>query len=538
MPVALAIACGAFAIAGGAAAQPAPAPPAAPPPAAPPAAAPGPAAAGQLGPGEEAADKERPDRLREALAPKAGGLTPQLVANMAVQHSPQVAVADANRDAASGQVVSTVVQYVPKVTLTASYTRLSPVDPAVLGGGPTLVAVGANGPGQLGEGAVTVGACPGDATTQCVFDGAGNPVQVFNAPGLEIPQNLNQYTLNANFSVPISDYFLRAVQSYQAASGAEDALEFQAQAQRLQAAADAKLALYQWIQTRGQRAVATMSVEQAQAQVDDAKVGLAAGTLARADLMRVDAQLAQAQFLQAEAESQEITAEERLRTITGMPPGKPVDVGVDVFVAPAVPRVESADALIAEASKNRIDLDAARAQEEARDDSENVTSAGYLPRVDGVANLTYANPNQRVLFGGDEWNGTWDIGVRATWVINDTFSTIGTAKAARAQTAAATAQRRALEDAVRVEVIGARADLQKAGPSLEAATRGLASAEESYRVTKQLFAYGKSTAVALTDAEVALTNARLRKLAAHVNLLAAMVRLDHATGRDRVRASR
>lgn len=522
-------------------AQPAPAaPPAAPPPAAAPAAPPAGQAradAGQLGPGEDA-NKERPDRLKEALAPRSGGLTPQVVAAMAVQHSPSVAVADANRDAASGQVISTVVQYVPKVTLTASYTRISETDPVSLGGGRSLVAIGPGGPTGQPSGQLGVGPCPQDPTQQCVVDETGATVASVEVPGLAIPQNLNQYLLNANFSVPISDYFLRAVQSYQAASGAEDALEFQAQAQRLQAASDAKLALYNWIQTKGQTAVTVMSVEQAQAQVDDAKVGLNAGSLSRADLLRVEAQLAQAQFTEAEARAQESTAAERLRTLTGMPTNRPMEVGVDVFVAPSVPNAESVDALIAEASKNRLDLDAARAQEEARDDAENVTSAAYVPRVDGVANLTYANPNQRVFLGGDEWNGTWDIGVRATWVINDTFSTIGAARAARAQTVAATAQRRALEDAVRIEVVAARADIQKSGPSLEAATRGLVAAEESYRVTKQLFAYGKATAVSLTDAEVTLTNARLRKLAAHVNLLAATVRLDHATGRDRVREAR
>jgi len=513
--------------------QPAPAPPApradAPAPAAP---DPGRARAdaGQLGPGEEAADKQRPDRLKEALAPKVNGLTPETVATLAVQHSPQVALAQANLDAASGQVVQTVVQYVPHVTLTAQYTHLNEVTQGTIGGGGASL-------GARNEGLVTVGPCPQDPALQCVLDSAGQPVGAVSS-SFTFPQVLDQYLLNANLSVPISDYFLRAVQSYQAAIGAEDALKFTEQAQRLQAAADAKLALFNWINAKGQAAVTQMSVDQAQAQVDDAKIGLAAGSLARADLMRVEAQLAQAQLTDADAKAIEVTNGERLRAVTGMPPDRALAVGIDIFATPSVPKVESAESLLAEARKNRLDLDAARAQEEARDDAENVTNAGYLPRVDGLANLTYANPNQRVFPVTPEWNGTWDVGLRATWVLNDTFSTIGAARAARAQTAAAIAQRRALEDAIRVEVISARADLDKANPQLEAASRGLAAAEESYRVTKQLFAYGKATAVTLTDAEVTLTNARLRKLAAHVNLLAASVRLDHAAGRDRARASR
>lgn len=517
----------AFSTAAPAFAQPAPAVPrqAVPPPAAPAAA---PTTGAELGPAQDAAPAQRPDRLRESLRPVPGGLTPARVAELAQARSANVAVAEANVEAASGQVVQTIVQYVPRVTLTAQYTRISEVDPVSLGGGgPTLV-VGSEGP-------LTTGPCPQDPTLTCVLDGDGSPVQAVDVPAITIPQNLNQYYLNANINVPLSDYFLRAVQSYNAATGAQQALELQRDAQRLQAASDARLALFQWVQAKGQSAVTAMSVEQAQALVEDAKVGVSAGTLARADLMRVEAQLAQAQFTDAEAQSIESTAEERLRTLTGLPPGQPLGVGIDVFTAPATPPVENLDALMAEASRNRLDLAAARAQEEARDDAEAVTSAGYAPRVDAFANLTYANPNQRVFFSGDEWNGTWDVGVRATWVLNETFSTIGAARAARAQTAAAAALRQGMEDAIRLEVTSARADLAKSAPSIEAATRGLAAAEESYRVTKQLFTYGKATAVALTDAEVQLTNARLRLLAAHVNVLAATVRLEHATGRDRVR---
>lgn len=511
----------------------APAPPAPPPAAAPPAAAPpaDPPAAGALppagdpaplGPGAAAAGAP-PDRLREALRPVPRGLTPAEVGRLAAGHSPQIAVAEANVASASGQVVQTIVQYVPRVTLTAQYTRLSEVQQGSIGGGGGIV-------GAQNEGLLRTGPCPDDPAQTCVVDSAGAPV---GAVSFEFPQVLNQYQLNANVNVPITDYFFRAVQSYQASSGAEEALELSLDAARLQAQSDAKLAFYQWIQARGQSAVTAMSVEQAQAQVADAKVGLGAGTLSRADLMRVEAQLAQAQFTDAEARAIELTAEERLRTLTGMPSNRPVGIGIDVFVPPPVPQTENLDALLAEASRNRLDLASARAQEEARDDAEDVAAAGYLPRIDAFGNATYANPNQRVFPQTEEWRGTWDVGVRATWVLNETFSTIGAARAASAQTAAAKAQRRALEDAIRLEVTAARSDIAKAAPSLEAATRGLAAAEESYRVTKQLFAYGKATAVSLTDAEVALTNARLRMLAAHVNLLSAIERLEHAVGRDR-----
>ena len=77
---------------------------------------------------------------------------------------------------------------------------------------------------------------------------------------------------------------------------------------------------------------------------------------------------------------------------------------------------------------------------------------------------------------------------------------------------------------------------QKAAASIEAAERGLASAEEALRVRRELFRNGKATSVDLVDAETAVTRARLQRIDAHVGLLVAQTRLDHATGRD-VRAA-
>ena len=91
---------------------------------------------------------------------------------------------------------------------------------------------------------------------------------------------------------------------------------------------------------------------------------------------------------------------------------------------------------------------------------------------------------------------------------------------------------------MRIEVADAYADLAKAMPSIEAADRGVAAAEETLRVTKKLFAFGKATGTQVVDAQTDLTSARLRKLSAHINLISAQIRLDHAVGRDIPRGGR
>jgi outer membrane protein TolC len=61
---------------------------------------------------------------------------------------------------------------------------------------------------------------------------------------------------------------------------------------------------------------------------------------------------------------------------------------------------------------------------------------------------------------------------------------------------------------------------------------GAASAEESYRVRRELFRAGRATLAELTDAEGALTNARLQMADAHVAARIALAELRHALGRD------
>jgi outer membrane protein TolC len=152
--------------------------------------------------------------------------------------------------------------------------------------------------------------------------------------------------------------------------------------------------------------------------------------------------------------------------------------------------------------------------------------------VDAFADINISNPNQRIFPAREQFDTTWDAGVRLSWVINDTFSTIGASAQAEARTAQVEASLVQLTDAIRLEVIQAHAEIAKAAASIEAANRGVIAAEETVRVSKRIFALGTLTGTGLADQENALTGARLRKLSALAGLQAAIIRLEHATGRD------
>jgi outer membrane protein len=182
--------------------------------------------------------------------------------------------------------------------------------------------------------------------------------------------------------------------------------------------------------------------------------------------------------------------------------------------------------------KKRLEIRALDETEYSLKSVEWVTRAGYFPRLDAFANVTYANPNQRIFPSRDQFDTTWEAGVRASWVLNDIFTTAGASAEAIAQTSALAEQKAALSDGLRVEVASAYAEMSKAASSIETSERQLAAAEESMRVRTELFRAGRATSVDLVDAENAVTRARLQQLNARVGAVVAKTRLEHALGRD------
>lgn len=467
----------------------------------------------------------RPDPLREALVPVQGGLTADEVGRQAAGSSYNVRARQAELRAAAARVDEAFVQYFPRLTLTATYTRLSEVDNDLGGGGSLL--------GAQNAGPVTTGPCPFDPATTCVIDAGGTPVQ---AVSLSFPSLSNQYSLAASLSVPISDYVLRLRQAHRGTKNAVNAKEIEVRASQLTAAADGKIAFFNWQRARGQVVVAAEAVAQAKAHVDDAKKAFDAGLISRADVLRLEAQVARAEGLEAEARAFEVVAEQQIRTLLHLPPDARLASAVDVFRTPDIQTLPPLERLLEEAEKNRLELKSLRETERALGEAASATRAAYAPRLDGFANAQYANPNPRVFPQRDQWDLTWDLGVRLTWTVNETFSTIGAAKDADAQVEQVVEQRMSLRDAIRLEVASAYADYSKARSSIEAATREIEAAEESLRVRRKLFQFGRATSVDLIDGETELTRARLALLGAYIDFLVAEVRLDHATGRDAARA--
>jgi outer membrane protein TolC len=503
-----------------------------PPPAAPPPAAPQPVAAPVVPPAA-------PDPIVAALAPRPGGLKIEDMAKTVSKNKYSVRAKQEDLKAAAARVDQAMVNFFPRVSATATFTKLSPVNAPNLGN--ILAFIDPNDPLQKnGAPTVNMGAQPSIGpcgTSTCItapgVDGKGNKATLVavGAPlGFEsIPHS---YNLTATIALPVSDYVLRIAQGYAAASHGEKAARMAAEAEGYQAAADARIAYYNWVRAKGAVVVAKEAIDQARAHVEDAKKAFAVGLASKADVLRIEAQLAAAQQGHAESIAFAQVAEEQVRTLIQTPSDRVLEIGSDVFNAPVDAPADSLGVLQDQALSKRLEIRALDETIYSLQNVERVQRAGYFPRVDAFFDATYANPNQRIFPTADQWNATWDVGVRLSWTINDTFTAIGAVAEAKAKKQSVVEQKGSLRDGLRLEVASAYADAAKGPPTVEAAERGLAAAEESLRVRRELFRNGKATSSELVDAEAELTRARLSRLNARVGVMVAKARLDHATGRD------
>jgi len=507
-------------LAGSAAAQPAPA--GAPPPAtrggpgAPPAgpAAPtAPAAAGQTLP-----DVPRtPSAELTAVTP--GGLTAEQVGQRAMQTSFQAKGAEQTASAASARADGQWANYLPRLGLTARYTRLSDFKP------PSFGSAGANSQ-QSGGSLVGTDAPAGTVNPpNTVAIGADQLTA-----GFIIPLVLDQYLLQAAITVPISDYFFRIGKAYTAATNSEEAARQDVVAARAKSYADGKIVYFTWLRARGAVVVAEQSLAVAKAHQSDAENQFTVGNASRADVLRAQTQVAGAELALERAKSAVVITERQVRVAMHAPEEEKLAPAesLDGTLAPGPADVRR---IVAEAHTQRAEIKSIDKNAEAARKSADVQRGGRYPALSAFGDLTYANPNQRRFPQRQEWFPTWAVGAQVTWSPTDVL--VGNAGTAdfESRANALEAQRSVVRDGVEIEVTQAYQSLVEADTAMVTTQRQLESALEGYRVARELFKNGRGTGTTLIDAENALAQTRFEHLNARVDARLARIRLEHAAGR-------
>ena len=347
-----------------------------------------------------------------------------------------------------------------------------------------------------------------------------------------IPFLQNYYVAEATISVPLSDYVYRYPKLIEAAKTGLDAAKLTRDSAFADAGQDARMAYYEWLRAKLQVLVAQRQVTDVQATLGQVRAQAEVQRLSRADLLRVESQEAEAEQTADQAANIAVLREEQLRILIGAKDTDALAIGEDVRMDITAPGATGLDELERHAIDHRLDVRQLDEGIVARDAQRQAEVAGYLPKLSAFGVADYANPNQRVFPQSDTFTGTWSVGVQVTWNLNDALNADVNVDRYRAQTDELKADRENLVRSARIQVLQAQQNVELARHSLETTQKGLKSAEESYRVRRELLAADRATAVELVDSETDLTRARINALNARVDLRVAIAQLVHALGDD------
>jgi outer membrane protein TolC len=412
-----------------------------------------------------------------------GGLTSEQAAAQATRVSPSVERSTAEIDVAIAQAQAAELARVPQVSAKAAYTRLSPLDPVNLG-------------------------------------------------GFVIPVFLNVSTAQAQVAVNLSDYLVRYPKLIDAARLGEEVARVSRRSSEVNAGQEARIAYYEWVRSKLGVLIAQKQLAQVQATLKQVRALADVQRLSRADLMRVESNEAEAEQAEIQLTHLAELREEQLRLLIGAPEGQALSIGEDIRTAVTAPASAQLDGLMTSAKAQRLDFKVLDTGIRAKEKQRAAEQASKYPRLSAFASAEYTNPNQRIFPQQDEFRFTWSAGAQLTWALNDALIQGTTDRRLRGETNELRADRLNLERGTRVQVLAAQQAVEIAQSALQTSAKGLAAAEEGYRVRRELLNAERATAVELVDAETDLTRARIAALNARVDLRVAMTQLAHALGND------
>ncbi len=449
------------------------------------------------------------EALTNELKADPGGFSADAVGKRAAETSYQAKASEQALRGAAARVDAAWAGFLPRLSTTFSYTRLSELTPSNLGN-------------------LVVTTAPAGPITS--FGTATNPT-LLGQP-LSFPVVLDNWLLQASLSVPISDYFFRINQNYTAATHARDGARYDIGTARTRSAADGKIAFYNWLRSKGALVVAKLALEDQKTHLGDTRNLFTVGNASQVDVLRGETAVSAAELTVVQAQNLRDLSEMQLRVAMHLEANATVG-STETLDAAALPSVAGDLAsLVSEAQSQRFEVKSLDANAEAARQQAKVSRASAYPVITAFGDAIYANPNQRVFPASPTWFPTWDVGARITWSPNDIPVALASAADAESRAAGLIAQKQVIRDGIAIEVTQAYQAVQEADFSLGSTGKQLTSAREAVRVARELFKAGRVNSTTLTDAETELTRARLAQLNARIDARTARVRLEHALGRD------
>jgi outer membrane protein TolC len=435
----------------------------------------------------------------DALAQDSLSLNLDKAVQMATAHNRKTKMREDEADAAVYRRKQATGRFLPKLSLSARYSRVSHVEP-----------------GSLGLPAPTVPGQPTDPSAANTVK-LGEPVD-------------DQYSLRLSVDQPIFTGFA-LWNGYQATEHVEIVAHQRVRDERADVRAVAQETYFNLLKAREMRKVTKHLLQALEEHLQEMRLLYDAGRATELDVSRVRSRVAAARVTLVQVQGARDGAHLALTTVLGAPSTTAL-VLADIVDTKTPESLPDAELLVNEALASRPEIAIATEGAAVATARVNVEGSALWPQVSVRFGYNYDRPNQRYFPVHDRFDGSWDISAILSWTAWDWGVTYYGMKAAQAEASAAARNVDEARDAVRLDVERQRQGYATAAAKITAARQALRSAERAYDAAKILFDAGRAESLEVLDAATELTRARSDLVQSLADARIAWAFVQKAAGRD------
>ena len=271
--------------------------------------------------------------------------------------------------------------------------------------------------------------------------------------------------------------------------------------------------------------IAEQSVAAAESQRRDGQALERAGRMNHGDFLKLDLAVSEAKARLAQAGATRDTVYGALKQAIDLPLDQPLVLADSLPPVPdAIPELPSA---LSAASGKRLEAKQAQAGVAAADFGKRLAYTNFTPQVNVFWKMDHSFSDPTALAPDRD---SRYYGIQATWDIWNNGSHVFAAREAAENVARAEELVRAADQAVRLDVVQALANLRAAKDQLSLAEVAVKQAEEAYRIEQARFRTGSRSATDVILTETSQASARGRLVQARTDLVRWYLKTQKALG--------
>ncbi len=293
---------------------------------------------------------------------------------------------------------------------------------------------------------------------------------------------------------------------------------------RLQAALDAMKAYYQYLQAKGFLQIARVSKEQIDAHIKDLENMYKEGIIQKKDLLKAQVRQSEGELLVLQAKNATELARKALCLAIGLPQDTPIEIAESLtFEEYNLP----VDSVVAMARRNCVDAKLLDIGLEAAKKQVTLAWEGLLPGFSAIFNYDYQKPNRELK---NEWYDSWTAVGVIQWDVFHWGENIAKIKEATHSRRQMEYIRKSALEGIELQVRASYLSLTEKQQKLDVARKEVETAQENFKVTKDMFHSGAATNSELLDAQADLTRAKINLNNYLADYNVAKAQLDYLTG--------